>query len=367
MNKLVKKGEPVFLAVVRNRRDEEQKQQINRPRCGSVRKRKQQVQKDEPKHSSDFKTVDQKREEMISKVDVQHQDILRGILTEFSDVFPETLPAGCPPRRPVELEIREEEGSTPPNRPPYRLSPKEQEELEIQIRDLLDQQFIRPSTSPYRASILFVPKKDGRWRMRVDYRALNKQTIKDKFPLPRIDELLESLGKARVFTALDLASGYHQIGVAEGSIEKTAFRTARGHYEFVVMPFGLTNAPSVFQRLMNKLFRDELGLFVLVYLDDILVFSESVEIHWEHLRRVLQRLRESRLYGRLHKCEFLKDRVQYLGFDVSAEGMRPSDDKIKTILEWPTPETQKDVRSFLGLCSFYRRFVRGFSYCTPTH
>ena len=195
----------------------------------------------------------------------------------------------------------------------------------------------------------------------MDYRALNKQTIKDKFPLPRIDELLERLGNASVFTALDLASGYHQIGVAEGSIERTAFRTARGHFEFLVMPFGLTNAPSVFQRLMNKIFEKEFGVFVLVYLDDILVFSRDVAEHWGHLRQVLGRLRECKLYGRIHKCSFLKDNVQYLGFDVSAEGIKPSDDKIKTILEWPTPQSPRDCRSFLGLCNFYRRFVRGFS------
>ena len=177
-------------------------------------------------------------------------------------MFPDKLPAGKPPQRGVEVGIRETEGSTPPSRAPYRLSPAEQKELEEQVQDLLNQGFIRPSVSPYGAPVLFVPKKNGQWRMCVDYRALNKQTIKDKFPLPRIDELLERLGKARVFTALDLASGYHQIGVEESSIEKTAFRTVRGQYEFIVMPFGLTNAPSVFQRLMNRIFAAELGIFV---------------------------------------------------------------------------------------------------------
>ena len=276
-------------------------------------------------------------------------------------MFPEELPIGAPPKREVVLDIREQEGSAPPSRPPYRLSPAEQKELEEQIADLLRHGFIRPSASPYGAPVLFVPKKDGRWRMCVDYRALNKQTIKDKFPLPRIDELLEQLGKARVFSALDLASGYHQIGVGENSIEKTAFRTSRGHYEFIVMPFGLTNAPSVFQRLMNKIFAKELGVFILVYLDDILIFSENIEDHWQHLRVALGRLREAKLYGRIHKCSFLKDQVEYLGFDISKEGIKPSQSKVQAILEWPTPETPRDVRSFLGLCSFYRRFVRGFS------
>ena len=205
--------------------------------------------------------------------------------------------------------------------------------MELQLRDLLAHQFIRPSVSPYGAPVLFVPKKDGRWRMCVDYRALNKQTVKDRFPLPRIDELLERLGGASVFSALDLASGYHQIGVAEDSVEKTAFRTTRGSYEFIVMPFGLTNAPSVFQRLMNKIFADVLGIFVLVYLDDILIFSSTVEEHWGHLRIALQRLREAKLYGRLHKCDFLKDKVEYLGFDVSSQGMQPSRSKIAAILD----------------------------------
>ena len=359
LEKLVKRGEQIFLAVVKRTESVDRGTQTrSRGRVGAVQSKKM-LSRQGPK--KDFISVEQRREDVLKQVAPENRSQLQEILRDFQDVFPEKLPAGMPPQRPVELEIREEPDSKPPSRPPYRLSPVEQEELETQLQDLLAQGFVRPSVSPYGAPVLFAPKKDGRWRMCIDYRALNKQTVKDKFPLPRIDELLESLGKARVFTALDLASGYHQIGIAEDSIEKTAFRTARGQYEFVVMPFGLTNAPSVFQRLMNKLFRDELGIFVLVYLDDILIYSEDLDSHWAHLRQVLQRLRESQLYGRLHKCEFLKDRVQYLGFDVSAEGIRPSDDKVKTILEWPTPTSQKDIRSFLGLCSFYRRFVRGFS------
>ena len=229
------------------------------------------------------------------------------------------------------------------------------------MKDLLAQGFIRPSASPYGAPILFVPKKDGRWRMCIDYRALNKQTVKDQFPLPRIDSLLERLGQATVFTKLDLASGYHQIAMEETSIQKTAFRTNFGHFEFLVMPFGLCNAPGTFQRLMNKVFADNLGKFITVYLDDILIFSRNLEEHWKHLRWALDRLREAKLYGRLHKCEFLKDQVEYLGFEVSPRGVQAYPGKVRAIIDWPRPKGVHDVRSFLGLASYYRRFVRGFS------
>ena len=248
-------------------------------------------------------------------------------------MFPDTLPKGRPPKRDIVYEIRTEEGAKPPSRPPYRLGPAEQDEMEEQVKDLLAQGFIRPSASPYGAPILFVPKKDGRWRMCIDYRALNKQTVRDQFPLPRIDSLLERLGQAKVFTKLDLASGYHQIAMEETSIQKTAFRTNRGHFEFLVMPFGLTNAPATFQRLMNKVFAGNLDKFITVYLDDILIFSRNLDEHWQHLRWALEQLRKAKLYGRLHKCEFLKDQVDYLGFEVSPRGIQASPDKVRAIIE----------------------------------
>ena len=229
------------------------------------------------------------------------------------------------------------------------------------MKDLLAQGFIRPSASPYGAPILFVPKKDGRWCMCIDYKALNKQTVKDQFPLPCIDSLLERLGQATVFTKLDLATGYHQIAMEETSIQKTAFCTNRGHFEFLVMPFGLCNAPATFQRLMNKVFADNIGKLIAVYLDDILVFSRNMDEHWRHLRWALEQLRKAKLYGRLHKCEFLKDQVDYLGFEVSPRGIQASPKKVRAIIEWPKPKSVHDVRSFLGLASYYRRFVRGFS------
>ena len=197
--------------------------------------------------------------------------------------------------------------------------------------------------------------------MCIDYRALNKQTIKDRYPLARIDMLLDRLGQAKIFSKLDLAQGYHQIAMAEDSISKTAFCTHLGQWEYVVMPFGLCNAPSTFQRLMNKVFAKEINSFILVYLDDILIFSRSIGEHWDHLNIALERLHRAKLYGRLHKCEFLKDKVDYLGFEVSKEGIHASPEKLKAVLDWPRPQSVHDVRSFLGLASYYRKFIKGFS------
>ena len=197
--------------------------------------------------------------------------------------------------------------------------------------------------------------------MCIDYRALNKQTMKDQFPLPEIDSFLERLGQAKVFTKLDLAFGYHQIAMEETSIQKIAFRMNQGHFEFLVMPFGLCNASATFQRLMNKVLADNIRKFIAVHLDNILIFSRNLDEHWQHLRWALEKLREAKLYGRLHKCKFLKDQVDYLGFEVSPGGIKASPRKIRAVIEWPKPESVHDVRSFLGLTSYYRRFVRGFS------
>ena len=197
--------------------------------------------------------------------------------------------------------------------------------------------------------------------MCIDYRALNKITVKNRYPLPKVDELMDRLHGARYFTKLDLASGYHQIRVRESDIHKTAFVSRYGSFEYLVMPFGLCNAPATFQRIMNTILRNGLDKFVLVFLDDILIFSKTLEEHLEHIKTVLGRLRSEKLFGRLQKCDFFRTEVEYLGFDVGAEGIKPSLSKIKAILEWPVPETVTDVRSFLGLCNFYRKFVRYFS------
>ena len=360
LKRLVKKKTPVFLAVVWGQERRQVNAAVKTESIGLTEGRKRDLmRKTGPKKK--FLSVEEREQQILEKVSPDVRGKLKELVDEFKDVFPDTLPKGRPPKRDIVHEIRTEEGAKPPSRPPYRLGPAEQDEMEEQVKDLLAQGFIRPSASPYGAPILFVPKKDGRWRMCIDYRALNKQTIKDQFPLPRIDSLLERLGQATVFTKLDLASGYHQIAMEETSVQKTAFRTNFGHFEFLVMPFGLCNAPGTFQRLMNKVFADQLGKFIAVYLDDILIFSRNMEEHWEHLRWALSRLREAKLYGRLHKCEFLKDQVEYLGFEVGPRGIQASPGKVRAIIEWPRPKGVHDVRSFLGLASYYRRFVRGFS------
>ena len=286
---------------------------------------------------------------------------VNNLVNNFKDVFPEELPARLPPKRDIEHGIDLEIGSTPPSRPPYRLSFVEQDELKKQLRSLLDNQLIRPSCSPYGSPVLFVKKKSGDLRMCIDFRALNNITIKNKYPLPRVDDLLDQLSTARYFTKLDLTSGYWQVRIKENDIPKTAFRTRYGHYEFMVMPFGLTNAPATFQHLMNSIFQDFLDDFVIVYLDDIMIYSKTYEDHLDHLEKVFERLKENKLYAKLKKCEFAKQEVQYLGYIVSQNSIKPEEDKVKAIKDWKQPQNQKDVMSFLGLANFYRKFIDNFS------
>ena len=226
------------------------------------------------------------------------------VVQEYLDVFPEDLP-GMPPDHEIEFVIELVPGTAPIYKRPYRMDANQLAELKDQIQDLLDKGYIRPSTSPWGAPIIFVPKKDGGTRMCVDYRALNEVTIKNKYPLPRIEDLFDQLKGACVFSKIDLRSGYHQLKIQALDIPKTAFVSRYGLYEYTVMSFGLTNAPAYFMYLMNKVFMDYLDKFVVVFIDDILVFSRNEEEHEEHLRLVLQRLRENQLYAKLSKCEFL--------------------------------------------------------------
>ncbi|MEW5311153.1 MAG: hypothetical protein WDW38_002891 [Sanguina aurantia] len=243
----------------------------------------------------------------------------------------------------------------------YKMSAVELEELKTQIDELLSKGYIRPSVSPYGAPVLFVKKKDGSLRLCIDYRALNKLTIKNKYSLPRIDDLLDRLHGAKYFSKLDLAQGYNQIRINDEDIPKTAFNTRYGHYEFTVMAFGLTNAPATFQRLMNDIFREYLDKFVVVYLDDILVYSKTEEEHAQHLRLVLEALRQNELYAKASKCEFFLSSVKYLGHIVGADGIKMDPALLKAVADWPVPTNVHHVRSFLGLASYYRRFVKDFA------
>ncbi len=217
--------------------------------------------------------------------------------------------------------------------------------------------YIKPNKSPYGAPVLFVHKKDGTLRMCVDYRALNKVTVKNRYPLPRIDDLFDRLSKAKMFSRIDLRSGYYQIRITEGDKEKTPCRTRYGSYEFLVMLFGLTNAPATFCNLMNDIFREWLDDFVVVYIHDILIYSAFMEEHVEHLWKVFQKLKENKLYAKVEKCKFGVTKMDFLGHRITQKGLKMDDHKVKAILDWEPPKLVPALRSFLGLVSYYRKFI----------
>jgi len=285
---------------------------------------------------------------------------LSDVISEYSDVLG-GIPAGLPPQRVVDHRIDIKPGSQPPALPIYRMSAPELAELRTQVDDLLEKGFIRPSTSPYAAPVLFVPKKNGTKRLCIDYRALNKQTIANRWPLPRIDDLLDTLKGSTRWTLIDLAQAYNQLRIYPPHVHRTAFRTKYGQYEYLVMPFGLQGAPGSFQRLMNSVFKDYLEKFVLVYLDDILVYSPDDESHKEHVRAVLKRLREHKLYAQRQKCKFGLSQVDYLGHIITRDGISMDPSKTRAIIGWPTPTSVTEVRQFLGLAGYYRRFIKDFS------
>ena len=280
---------------------------------------------------------------------------------EFSDVFSKTKADTLPEHRPYDLRIELEDGAVPPLGPIYSLSQLELDTLREYIEENLRSGFIRPSNSLCRAPVLFVKKKDGSLRLCVDYRGLNKITRKDRYPLPLVSDLLDAPRKARIYTKIDLRHAYNLVRIAPGDEWKTAFRTRYGSFEWRVMPFGLSNAPAAFQRFVNEIFADMLDVCVVVYLDDILIYSDNPDDHRKHVKEVLRRLRKHRLYARADKCEFHKDSVEYLGYILSADGLTMSDDKVRTILEWPEPRKVRDIQSFLGFANFYRRFIPSYS------
>ncbi|TYK07646.1 DNA/RNA polymerases superfamily protein [Cucumis melo var. makuwa] len=279
---------------------------------------------------------------LASVVDTREVDVSLSsepVVRDYPDVFPEELP-GLPPHREIEFAIELEPDTVPISRAPYRMTPAELKELKVQLQELLDKGFIRPSVSPWGAQVLFVKKKDGSMRLCIDYRELNKVTVKNRYPLPRIDDLFDQLQGATVFSKIDLRYG---------------------HYKFIVMPFGLTNAPAVFMDLMNRVFREFLDTFVIVFIDDILIYSKTEAEHEEHLRMILQTLRDNKLYAKFSKCEFWLKQVSFLGHVVSKAGVFVNPAKIEAITSWPRPSTVSEVRSFLGLAGYYRRFVENFS------
>jgi len=252
-------------------------------------------------------------------------------------------------------------GETPVSRTPYRMSTPELKELQMKLEELLKKGYIFPSVSPWGAPVLFVKKKDGMMRLCIDFRQLNKVTMKNTYPLPRIDDLFDQMICARIFSKIYLRYGYHQVRIKEEDINKSTFKMRYGHYEFLVVPFGLSNAPIVFMYLMNGVFRSYLDKFVIVFLDDILIYSKSEEEHEQHLRMVLWVLREYQIYAKLSKCSFYQRQIHYLGHIILEEGTTMDPTKIKFIEEWTTPINVAKVRYFMGLSGYYKRFIEGFS------
>jgi len=277
------------------------------------------------------------------------------------NVFSKSKAETLAPHHPYDLRIDLEKDSHPPVGTIYSLSKFEQEALKEFIDENLTNGFICSTSSPHRAPVLFVKKKDGSLRLCVDFHGLNKITKKDRYPLPLVSDLLDSPRKARIYTKIDLRHTYHLVRIAEGDEWKTAFQTRYGAFEWSVMPFGLTNAPAAFQRFMNDLFSDLLDVCIVVYLDDILIYSDDITQHQEHVKEVLKRLQKAELYVKAEKCEFHSDSVEYLGYVLSPSGLTMSDTKVKTIQEWPEPKKVKDIQSFLGFTNFYRRFIFNYS------
>ncbi|KAJ1574825.1 hypothetical protein NDA12_005891 [Ustilago hordei] len=279
----------------------------------------------------------------------------------LQDVFDEVEADKLPHHTEHDLHLKLIEGGKPPQGPLYLKGPKEMSELRRYLDENLEKGFIRPSKSPAQSPVLFVPKKDGGLRLCVDYRGLNEITVKNRAPLPLIKEQLFLLRKARIYTKLDLRAAYNLIRIAKGDEWKTAFGTQLGLYEYLVMPFGLANALAHFQSFINDIFRDIIGIYVVVYLDDFLIFSDTEEAHVKHVTEVLTRLRSNRLFAKLSKCEFHTKTVEFLGYIIKPTGIEMDPEKVRTVKEWPMPESIHDIQRFLGFANFYRRFIAHFA------
>ena len=281
--------------------------------------------------------------------DEVRQDLdLPRVVCEYEDVFQDEL-SGLPSQRDVDFCIMLHPGTSPISMTLQRMASVELQELKVHIQELLDKGFIRPSTSPLGAPVLFAKKKDKTLRLCIDYRHLNKVTIKNRYPLPRIDDLFDQLKGAQVYSKIDLRTSYHQLRVREADIPKTAFRKRYGHFEFTVMPFELTNAPAAFMDFMHRVFKPYSDQFVVVFVDDILIYSKSEEEHEDYLRVVLQILRDHQLYAKFIKCEFWITGVKFLGHVMLASGVSVDPEKIEVVMSWERPKSVFEIRSFLGL------------------
>jgi hypothetical protein len=283
---------------------------------------------------------------------------VQAVLDQFASVF--ATPTGLPPRRRFDHVIPLIPGARPVSVRPYRVVPELKTEIEKQVAELIEQGVIQPINSPFSSPVILVKKGDSTWRMVVDYRYLNALTQKGKYPLPVIDELLDELSGACYFTKLDLKAGYHQIRLAPGEEFKTAFQTHHGHYEFKVMAFGLTGAPGTFQSAMNETLAPVLRKCAIVFFDDILIYSRTLDDHVQHLRLVLQILQNDQWQVKLSKCAFAQERIAYLGHIISAEGVATDYSKIAAISKWSVPTTAKEIRSFLGITGYYQKFIRHY-------
>ncbi|KAG8703852.1 hypothetical protein FRC09_003909 [Ceratobasidium sp. 395] len=280
---------------------------------------------------------------------------------DFKVVFAEEETTPLPPHRPYDISIDLKPDARPRHGPIYSVGVKEDKEMRETIERQLAHGLIRPSKSPMASPVIFVKKKNGKLRMCIDYRRLNDMTVKNVYPLPRTNDLIEKLRGAAIFTKLDLKWGYNLVRIKEGDEWKTAFKTKYGLFEYLVMPFGLTNAPATFQHFMNDILRDILDIFVIVYLDDILIFSKSKELHKGHVKEVLSRLKKHGLYCNLEKCFFDVEEIDYLGLIVSPEGVKVDQEKVTKAIEWGTPSSVKTLQEFLGFVNFYRKFVPNYS------